>query len=72
MPRSSRRSASSSGFGDSVQQTLQRISQLGQSGKLAEAEQQCRKLLQQHPNQADAWHLLSVICLQQGQPEQGL
>jgi uncharacterized protein (TIGR03032 family) len=53
-------------------QALQQITQLGQQGKLAEAEAECRQLLKQHPEAATVWHLLSLICLQQEQPEQAL
>lgn len=53
-------------------QTLQRITQLGQAGNLSAAETGCQKLLQQHPDAAAAWHLLSLICLQQRKPEQAL
>lgn len=56
----------------SVQKTLQRISQLGQAGKLGEAARQCRQLLKQHPKTAEAWHLFSIICFQQGQLQQAL
>jgi uncharacterized protein (TIGR03032 family) len=51
---------------------LQQIAQLGQTGKLAESATQCQQLLKRYPNYAPAWHLFSVICLQQGQAELAL
>ncbi|MCU0525029.1 MAG: tetratricopeptide repeat protein, partial [Elainella sp. Prado103] len=46
---------------------LQQIAQLGQSGDLQTAAQRCQQFLQQHPQDATAWHLLSVIRSQQQQ-----
>ncbi|QYO64435.1 tetratricopeptide repeat protein [Leptolyngbya sp. 7M] len=65
-PRGSSRS------GPSVAQQLQQIAQLGQTGNLTKAATQCQKFLQRYPDQAEAWHLLSLICLQQGQAELAL
>ncbi|MBF2049284.1 MAG: TIGR03032 family protein [Elainella sp. C42_A2020_010] len=56
----------------SVAQQLQQIAQLGQSGNLTKAATQCQKFLQRYPDQAEAWHLLSLICLQRGQVESAL
>jgi uncharacterized protein (TIGR03032 family) len=56
----------------SLQQQLNQIVELGQSGKLSEAAVRCQQLLKRHPNYAPAWHLLSVISLQQGQAESAL
>lgn len=55
-----------------VAQQLQRITQLGQAGNLTEAAAQCQQFLKRQPNNSQALHLLSVISLQQGQPEQAL
>ncbi len=55
-----------------LQDQLQQITHLGQSGHLAVATTQCQQFLQQHPQNAQAWYLLSVICIQQGQPQLAL
>ena len=40
---------------------------LHQAGRLAEAEKIYRQILRQHPDSADALHLLGVLAMQQGQ-----
>lgn len=42
------------------------------AGRLAEAEQSYRRILQQHPEHSDSLHLLGVIALQTGHPEPAL
>jgi uncharacterized protein (TIGR03032 family) len=56
----------------SMAQQLQEIAQLGQSGNLAQAVTACKRVLKRHPNQAQAWHLLSIIYLQQGRSDLAL
>jgi Flp pilus assembly protein TadD len=43
-----------------------------QGGKLAEAEQLYRQILQINPQQVDAWHLLGVIAYQSGNTAQAI
>lgn len=57
---------------DPIEGQLQQIAQLGQSGKIAEAEQQCQRLVQQFPKAARGWDLLGLIALQQGQFQEAL
>ena len=38
------------------------------AGRLPLAERLYRQILLQHPNHADAWHLLGALCLQAGRP----
>lgn len=46
---------------------MREIAQLGQAGDLTMSAQRCQQFLQQHPQNADGWHLLSVIRFQQQQ-----
>jgi uncharacterized protein (TIGR03032 family) len=55
-----------------IAQQLQQIIQLGQSGHFAQAITACERFLKRHPDHAQAWHLLSVIYVQQGQPDRAL
>jgi uncharacterized protein (TIGR03032 family) len=55
-----------------VELSLQQIAQLGQAGHLTAAAALCQTLLQHAPDTAQAWHLLSLIALQQGQPQDAL
>ena len=43
-----------------------------QAGKLIEAEQIFRQILQLQPDNADTWHLLGVIAAQQGQSKEAI
>ena len=52
-----------------VQQVLDAAVRLHQTGKLSEAEALYREILTQHPNHADALHLLGVLATQAGQHE---
>ncbi|MBF2073360.1 MAG: TIGR03032 family protein [Synechococcales cyanobacterium C42_A2020_086] len=52
---------------DDAQHALQQIAQLGQAGQFIAAASLCQQVLQQHPTSAQAWHLMSLIHLQQGQ-----
>jgi Flp pilus assembly protein TadD len=47
------------------------IAELMQNGRLAEAERACRALLAETPQQADALHLLGLICEQSGDAASG-
>ncbi len=42
------------------------------AGDLADAEQSCRQVLRANPANADALHLLGVICYQGGRAEEGI
>lgn len=57
---------------DSIAAQLAEAMALGKAGKLAEAAALCNQVLQQQPEQAQAWHLLGLAALQQGQPEVAL
>ena len=46
--------------------TLNRAAACQRDGRLAEAEQLCRAILNSHPNHIDASHLLAIVCHQQG------
>jgi len=45
---------------------------LHQQGRLAEAARVYQQVLQRRPGHADAWHLLGLIAVQTGRPEQGV
>ncbi|MBU3557625.1 sulfotransferase [Polynucleobacter sp. Ross1-W9] len=51
-----------------IEQALQLANQLQLSGRLTEAEQTLRGILQADPRQAHALHLLGVVTYQAGQP----
>lgn len=81
MAKKSRRAASHLGSGHlassnlasrSLEQTLQQITQLGKSGNLSTAAAKCQQILKQHPDVAQAWYLMSMICLQQKQAPEAL
>jgi Flp pilus assembly protein TadD len=38
------------------------------SGRIPEAETICRQILELHPANAEAWHLLGILCQQQNRP----
>jgi uncharacterized protein (TIGR03032 family) len=52
---------------DPIEGQLQQIVQLGQAGKIAEAERRCQRLVQQFPKTASGWDLFGLIALQQGE-----
>lgn len=52
-----------------IDRLLNQAAQLGQSGRLSEAADLCRQILQDHPDSAQAWHFLGLAALQQGQPQ---
>ncbi|MBI1890357.1 MAG: tetratricopeptide repeat protein [Burkholderiales bacterium] len=54
---------------DSIQQALASAVQLHQAGDFASAESICRDILQHHPLQPDALHLLGTMALRHGQFE---
>lgn len=56
----------------SIAQAMERASQLQSSGRLAEAEQLLRQILQAQPRHAHALHLLGVVAHQGGQPDLAL
>jgi tetratricopeptide (TPR) repeat protein len=47
-------------------QLLDRAAALQCNGELAEAEDCCRRILEAHPNDLNASHLLAIVCHQQG------
>ena len=56
----------------SIEQAMQLASQQQSAGRLAEAEQLLRQILQQQPRHAHALHLLGVVIWQGGQQQQAL
>ena len=52
-----------------ISDVLQTALRQHQAGELAEAERLYRAILDVHPQQPDAWHLLGVIAFQTGQLE---
>ena len=56
----------------SVDQVFTEAQQQHQAGRLAEAEQGYRLILEQFPDHADSVHLLGVIALQTGRLEPAL
>jgi len=52
-------------------ETLEQALALHQMGRLAEAEQLYKRILQQEPDHIDALHLLGMAALQAGQKERG-
>ncbi|MEP1080014.1 TIGR03032 family protein [Leptolyngbya sp. PL-A3] len=51
---------------------LTQAAQLGQTGQPVAAATLCQQVLQQYPDSAQAWHLLGLSVLQQGQPQNAL
>jgi tetratricopeptide (TPR) repeat protein/ADP-heptose:LPS heptosyltransferase len=49
-----------------IDEALKPIVRLYQAGKTAEAEQQCRHWVEQHPTHGGGWHLLGLMLHQQG------
>ena len=58
--------------GVSIEQGMQLASQHQSAGRLAEAEQLLRKILQIQPQHAHALHLLGVVAYQAGKPDLAL
>ncbi len=52
-----------------IDQLLHIVLQHQQDGRLLEAETLCRKVVADHPNNADAVHLLGLLCFQLGKPD---
>jgi uncharacterized protein (TIGR03032 family) len=50
-----------------IDQALNQAAQLGQTGQLDRAATLCQQILQRYPQTAQAWHLLGLCSLQQGQ-----
>ena len=57
---------------DSTMQLLQRVASLYGRGDLRGAEETCRQLLQLHPAQADALHVLGLVAWRSGERERAL
>lgn len=56
----------------SVDRAFSRALQQHQAGRLAEAEQGYRQILQRQPEHADSLHLLGLVALQTGHPDAAL
>jgi tetratricopeptide (TPR) repeat protein len=41
-------------------------------GQAAEAEALCREIVHEHPDYAEAWHLLGILCQQQNRPAEAV
>ncbi|MGA2442359.1 MAG: tetratricopeptide repeat protein [Tepidisphaeraceae bacterium] len=52
-----------------IEQTIDAAAQLHRAGRFAEAERQYRQVLALQPDNADALHLLGVLCSQQGRED---
>jgi tetratricopeptide (TPR) repeat protein len=59
-------------MGDATKQSLTRVIEHFQVGRLKEAESVCKQILQVNPNQADALHFLGLVFHEWGQEEQAL
>src|SRR5580692_2725959 len=57
---------------DDTQDPMRRALALHQRGMLAEAETTYREILQANPNNVAALHMMGVVALQTGRPEQGV
>lgn len=58
--------------GLSVEQAMQQAAHLQVSGRLPEAEQVLRAILQAQPGHAHAWHLRGLVAYQSGGPAQAI
>jgi predicted O-linked N-acetylglucosamine transferase (SPINDLY family) len=55
-----------------ISQALAMAAEHRQAGRLQEAEQICRRVLDAEPAQAGAWHLLGVVAYQLGRQEEAI
>ncbi len=55
-----------------VPQALAKAAQLGQAGRLAEAAALCEEVLKGAPDNVEALHLLGLVALQSGRPQDAL